>query len=47
MTSHVEAALCGYLVGHTQESLFVNGRRDRPYSRNKIVQTILHQRSML
>ena len=41
MTSHVEAALRGYLVGHTHELLFVNGR-GRPYSRNKIVQTILH-----
>jgi hypothetical protein len=46
MTSHVEAASRGYLVGHKHELLFVNGR-GRPYSRNKIVQTILHQRSML
>lgn len=41
MTSHVEAALRGYLVGHKHELLFVNGR-GHPYSRNKIVQTILH-----
>ena len=41
MTSHVEAALRGYLVGHKHELLFVNGR-GRPYSRNKIVQTILY-----
>jgi hypothetical protein len=32
MTSHVEAALRGYLVGHKHELLFVNGRA-RPFSR--------------
>jgi len=33
--------LQAYLVGHNHELLFVN-RRGRPYSRNKVVQTVLH-----
>jgi integrase len=41
MSSNVEKALRDHLVGHDDELLFVN-RRGRPYSRNKIVQTVLH-----
>jgi integrase len=41
MTTHVEAALHEYLAGHKHELLFVNSR-GRPYSRNKVVQTVLH-----
>jgi len=41
MTTQVEAALREYLVGHKHELLFVNSR-GRPYSRNKVVQTVLH-----
>ncbi len=41
MTPLVREKLRAHLVGHTHELLFVNGR-GRPYSRNKVVQTVLH-----
>jgi len=41
MTPLVREKLQAHLVGHTNELLFVNGR-GRPYSRNKVVQTVLH-----
>lgn len=41
MTPLVREKLLLHLEGHTHELLFVN-RRGRPYSRNKVVQTVLH-----
>jgi integrase len=41
MTRLVKEKLHEHLVNHTHELVFVN-RRGRPYSRNKVVQTILH-----
>jgi integrase len=41
MTKTMKAKLQEHLVNHTHELVFVN-RRGRPYSRNKVVQTILH-----
>jgi integrase len=41
MTPLVREKLQAHLVNHAHELLFVNGR-GRPYSRNKVVQTVLH-----
>jgi integrase len=41
MTPLVREKLQAHLLNHPHELLFVNGR-DRPYSRNKVVQTVLH-----
>jgi integrase len=41
MTPLVRRKLQAHLVNHTHELLFVNGR-GRAYSRNKVVQTVLH-----
>jgi integrase len=41
MTPLVREKLQAHLENHKHELLFVNGRK-RPYSRNKVVQTILH-----
>jgi integrase len=41
MTPLVRERLQAHLVNHTHELLFVNGR-GRPYSRNEVVQTVLH-----
>jgi integrase len=41
MTPLVKEKLQAHLVNHSHELLFVNGR-GRPYSRNKVVQTVLH-----
>jgi integrase len=40
MTPKVKAKLQAHLINHTHELLFVN-RRNRPFSRNKVVQTVL------
>ncbi len=41
MTPLVREKLLTHLEGHTHQLLFVN-RRGRPYSRNKVVSTVLH-----
>jgi integrase len=41
MTPLLREKLRAHLVGHNHELLFVN-RRGRPYSRNKVVSTVLH-----
>jgi integrase len=40
MTPTMKAKLQAHLINHTHELLFVN-RRNRPFSRNKVVQTVL------
>jgi integrase len=41
MTQSLESKLQAHLTNHPHELVFVN-QRGRPFSRNKIVQTILH-----
>src|SRR3974377_1099169 len=41
MTQALKAKLQAHLLNHSHELVFVN-RRGRPFSRNKIVQTVLH-----
>ena len=40
MTPALKAKLQAHLVNHTHELVFAN-RRNRPFSRNKVVQTVL------